>query len=494
MLRKKMINLGKGISATALEALKAQVMVADADFNIVSVNTSLLAFLSEAQADIREDLPRFDYQKLIGCNIDVFHKNPAMQRGMLKRLVSSHTATIRVGKRMFDLHVTPLKIQSSNETIGYTVEWTDAHIRLQNLDYKNQMEAISRSQAVVEFTPDGVIVNANDNFLKTMGYTREEVIGKNHSMFVDAEYRSSDEYRAFWEKLRANQYIAAQFKRVAKGGKAVWIEGAYNPIVDVNGTVTKVVKFATDVTAQAKLLADLKILIDEKFADVDVALLASSAESSNASATAARMYDNVKSVANAASDLAHSIGEIANQMNKARTITEEADRRSKVAGELTERLNHTAVSMSDIVSLIQNISSQINLLSLNATIESARAGEAGRGFAVVASEVKTLANQVSQATIKIGGEIESVQTVSKSVVEALNDIEKAVGEVREYVMGTASAVEEQSAVTHGMSQSMGDAATAVDDIVKGIGSISDSVASVSTAVETTKQAARVLAR
>jgi methyl-accepting chemotaxis protein len=150
--------------------------------------------------------------------------------------------------------------------------------------------------------------------------------------------------------------------------------------------------------------------------------------------------------------------------------------------------------MSGIVGLIQNIASQINLLALNATIESARAGEAGRGFAVVAQEVKNLANQASRATDQIAGEIGNVQAVSAQVVGSLGTILASVETMRDYVVRTAAAVEEQSVVTQDMSANMQDAAGAVGAIAQNIGAISQAVGSVSQAVETTKGAARVLAR
>jgi methyl-accepting chemotaxis protein len=110
------------------------------------------------------------------------------------------------------------------------------------------LEALDRSQAIIEFTPDGTILKANDNFLKTMGYRREEIIGGNHSLFVDPHYAESDDYKAFWQALRSGQFQSASFKRYGKGKRAVWIQAIYNPILNKNGEVERVVKFATDIT------------------------------------------------------------------------------------------------------------------------------------------------------------------------------------------------------------------------------------------------------
>ena len=114
------------------------------------------------------------------------------------------------------------------------------------------MEAISKAQAVIEFNMDGTIITANDNFLSTVGYTLDEIQGKHHSMFVEASYRASDAYRAFWDKLNRGEHESAEYKRIGKGGREVWIQASYNPILDINGKAFKVVKFATDITEQKK--------------------------------------------------------------------------------------------------------------------------------------------------------------------------------------------------------------------------------------------------
>jgi methyl-accepting chemotaxis protein len=120
-------------------------------------------------------------------------------------------------------------------------------------DSAGQLAAISRAQAVIEFNLDGTIITANDNFLKVLGYSLEEIKGKHHGMFVDDAYRASAEYKAFWQKLNAGEYLSDEYKRLGKGGREVWIQASYNPIFNLNGKPYKVVKFATDVTVQYKL-------------------------------------------------------------------------------------------------------------------------------------------------------------------------------------------------------------------------------------------------
>lgn len=229
-----------------LEVLQANVMVADAKLNIIYMNPAVRALLQENEADLRKELPNFSVAKLVGSNIDVFHKNPMHQRALLARLTGRHNATIRIGALAFDLLVTPQ--QQGGKVVGFVVEWADAKARLLNVDYAAQIAAISRSQAVIEFAVDGTIINANENFLATMGYRLDEVVGRKHAMFTEPAYRDSQDYTDFWARLVRGEYQAAEFTRVAKGGGIVTIQGSYNPILDGNGKVMKIVKFATDVT------------------------------------------------------------------------------------------------------------------------------------------------------------------------------------------------------------------------------------------------------
>lgn len=364
----------------------------------------------------------------------------------------------------------------------------------EDADRRGQTEAINKAQAVISFGLDGIVQDANSNFLTALGYSLSEIQGQHHGLFVEPDHRTSAEYQAFWDKLRAGEYVAGQFKRIGKGEREIWIEASYNPILDANGRPYKVVKFATDITAQVKLLADLNRLIEQNFGQIDTAILRSNQEAGEATQAAGTAASTVHTMAAAAEELAASVAEISQNMSKSRAATEEANEQVNGATELTRELSQAASAMSGIVSLIQNVAGQINLLALNATIESARAGEAGRGFAVVAQEVKNLANQAARATEQITGEIDSVQAVSRQVVGALEKIQGSVVRMRDYVVSTAAAVEEQSVVTRDVSGNMQDAAQSVGAIAQSIEAIAGSVASVTHAVETTKAAARVLAR
>jgi len=297
--------------------------------------------------------------------------------------------------------------------------------KLKNAEFASQIEAIGKSQAVIEFNMDGTIITANDNFLTTMGYALDEIRGKHHSLFVEPSERDSASYREFWASLNRGQYQATEYKRIGKGGREVYIQASYNPIFDLNGQPFKVVKYASDTTRQ------VLVRIGNE-----------------------RIRSMMESVAAGAEELSASVREISEAMTKSKDTAIGAVECVNAADTQAQRLAHAAQAMSGIVEMINNITGQINLLALNATIESARAGEAGRGFAVVASEVKTLATQAKQATDRIAQEIGSLSAISSDVVGSLDAIKQSINEVSEYVTSTAAAIEEQSVVTNDMSSSM----------------------------------------
>ena len=310
-----------------------------------------------------------------------------------------------------------------NGVVKFATDITDQ--KMKNANLSGQMDAIDKSQAVIEFNMDGTIIGANDNFLNALGYTLQEIQGRHHSMFVDQSERNSPAYSEFWASLKSGQYQAGEYKRIAKDGKDVYIQASYNPIFDLNGKPFKVVKYATDTTRQVLIRLGNE-----------------------------RVRSMMESVASGAEELTASVREISETMTKSREASQSAVGRVSEADLKARKLTDAAQSMSGIVDMINNITSQINLLALNATIESARAGEAGRGFAVVASEVKTLANQARTATDKISEEIGSLNSISGDVASALTAIKHTIDAVSEYVTSTAAAVEEQSTVTQEMSNSM----------------------------------------
>ncbi|MHC8492170.1 methyl-accepting chemotaxis protein [Thalassospira sp. SM2505] len=361
-------------------------------------------------------------------------------------------------------------------------------------NFEGKVTAINRSQAVIEFDLDGKILDANDNFLSVMGYQLSEIVGKHHSMFVDPDYAKSLDYTEFWRELRRGNFSSKQFKRFAKGGKEIWIEGSYNPIFDANGVPYKVVKYAVDITEQVKLLTDLKLMIDSNFGEIDLSLKELDQRSSIAYSSCEETSANVQAVAAGAEQLAASIAEISRSMAGARASTDQVFEKSIAAGTSTEKMNEVVTAMSSIIDVIQGIAGQINLLALNATIESARAGEAGKGFAVVATEVKNLANQVARATEQITGEIEGVQSIAGEVSGVLGSIRTEVEDVLNNVTTISSAVEEQSSVTQQVSSNMQSMASSVEQFASSVDFIRDASSTVLVNVSRTREAALVLAR
>lgn len=331
--------------------------------------------------------------------------------------------------------------------------------KARSLELQGQIDAISRSQAIIHFDLEGNILQANENFLRTLGYELNEIVGRHHSMFVDAAYRSSSAYSEFWQHLKKGEFQAGRFRRLGKGGKPVWIQATYNPILDVDGKPCRVVKFATDVTDEVQLTMRLE------------------EELSAAASSATQTSNEVTVVAAGVEELSASVGEISESMNRSLGAVTETVDRTDTADASTKRLAEASRAIDAIVDLIQEIAGQINLLALNATIESARAGDAGKGFAVVAGEVKALARQAASATDKIRCEIENIQVVVQEVVGALNQIRSGVAEIREHIVGTTSAVEEQNAATKSIAASMSSATAAVNGISSNISNISSALKS-----------------
>jgi methyl-accepting chemotaxis protein len=287
---------------------------------------------------------------------------------------------------------------------------------------------------VIEFTVDGHVLTANDNFLHALGYSLAEIKGSHHRMFMPSDQRDSEAYRMFWARLSSGEFQSGEYERVGKGGRKVWIQASYNPILGSDGRPCKIVKYAADTTAQV------------------VARMRSE-----------KVRGMMESVASGAGELNTSVRAISDAMARSRETARTAVGRVEAADQQAQRLTDAAQSMSSIVQLIANITDRINLLALNATIESARAGSAGRGFAVVASEVKSLANQARQATDKIEREIDQLNSISTDVAMALVSIKQAIQDVNQYVTSTAAAVQQQSQVTNemtvGMQRAAAEAAT-----------------------------------
>lgn len=278
------------------------------------------------------------------------------------------------------------------------------------------IDALNRVMGVIEFTPDGHIVNANDNFLKVVGYRTRDIIGKHHRMFCDPTYVQSPQYAQLWADLRAGKVFANRIKRLASDGSERWLEASYNPLFSESGAVVSILKFATDITDQTR-----QHIRERETADMAYQF---SAQTKQWFTTT---FANMQRCVSDMSAMSHSIEE---------------------AGETVQALGMRSEQISSIVETIRQISNQTNLLALNAAIEAARAGEMGRGFAVVADEVRKLAERTTASTAEIGNMVGEIQEQTRCAVSNMDQI-------RDQVKKSASLTHETDGTMQLISSSIG---------------------------------------
>ncbi len=308
--------------------------------------------------------------------------------------------------------------------------------KLRNAEIAGRVEAIGRAQAVIEFDLDGIVLAANDNFLRAMGFQMREIIGRHHSDFCTEEYTRGEEYRDFWLRLSKGELISGRYHRVGKYNRDVYLQATYNPILDLSGNPTKVVKYAYDVTAQVQ--------------------------------REQRIATDTKKMTGLVSDLSGSIGQIASSSSTATDLAAEthtdaeggvlALRASLEAIALIQKSSH---SISEIVRVMGEIANQTNLLAFNASIEAARAGEHGVGFSIVAGEVRKLAERSFEAAQQIGALIDE----SAERVEQGSEVSKRAEGAFERIVAGVERTSEAIATIVALTREQQDASEEVSALV-----------------------------
>ena len=396
--------------------------------------------------------------------------------------------------------------------------------KVKNADYQGQLAAIGKSMGTIEFNMDGTVITANDNFLSVINYSLDEVKGRHHRMFVDPAFANSADYRAFWEKLNRGEYEAGEYRRIGKGGKEVWLQASYNPILDLNGKPYKVVKYASDITPQKNyqaevagvlketsrvmdLIADgdltatvsvefkgefaslkdavmksinnLRGIVERITESVDLIATASkeiAAGNTNLSQRTEEQASSLEETASSMEELASTVKQNAENAKQANQMTASASTIAVKGGEVVARvvttmsdINESSRKIVDIISVIDGIAFQTNILALNAAVEAARAGEQGRGFAVVAGEVRNLAQRSAAAAKEIkqliSNSTEKVEGGTRLVEEAGKTMEEIVASVKrvtDIMAEISSASTEQSAGIDQVNQ----AVTQMDEVTQ----------------------------
>lgn len=615
-----------GFYLGALDQSQNNILLCDRNLVITYANATAQKTLAALEAEIKKVLPKFNASAVIGVCIDDFHVDPSKQRRILSNPANMpHKADIQIGPLTLSLLVTAI-MSPTGEYLGNALEWADVTEKRKmeqqsaaiaksqaiiefNLDgsvvtandnflnclgytldeikgqhhrmfcdpayvnsseytalwaklnrgefeagvyrrigkggkeiwiqavynpilnaagkpqkvvkfatditeqknkaaeFEGKLAAVSKAQAIIEFNLDGTIVTANDNFLGCLGYSLDEIKGKHHRMFAEPGYAASGEYQAFWAKLNRGEFDAGVYKRVGKGGKEIWIQASYNPIFDASGKPYKVVKFATDITAQKQSQAEMEKLVAEAQAvlgrlasndltqemtntyrgDLDKVKTSINAVVQNLSQTITTVREAVQAVSSGAEqitkgneDLSQRTSEQASALEETSasmeemtsTVKQNADNAKQAnqlaiaardiadkGGSVTVRaveamgeINKSSKKIADIITVIDEIAFQTNLLALNAAVEAARAGEHGRGFAVVAAEVRNLAQRSATAAKEIKGLInESIQRVNDGS-ELVNQSGKTLEEIVSSVKRVTDIIAEITAASQEQAQ------------------------------------------
>jgi len=393
----------------ALESVTTNVMIADAGNNIVFLNNAVHAMLSAAEADLRKALPHFDVRKLIGANIDIFHKNPAHQQNMLAGLRSTHRTQISVGGRVFALVANPV-IAADGQRAGTVVEWAD---RTAEVATEKEIDGIVQAATAGDFSRR-LVLEGKEGFFKTL------TVGVNQLMQT-SESGLND--------------VAALLKAFADGNLSYRIEADYQGLFGA-------VKESANQTAD-----QLTRVLGEVRAAADALTGAANQVSATAQSLSQAASEQASSVEETTASIDLMSASITQNSDNAKVTDGMATKASKEAGEGGSAVTQTVAAMKQIaakISIVDDIAYQTNLLALNAAIEAARAGEHGKGFAVVAAEVRKLAERSQEAAKEIGDLAANSVSTAERAGKLLDEIVPSIQKTSELVQEIAAASAEQS--------------------------------------------------
>ena len=484
--------------------------------NIIHANNNFLSLMEYSMSDIEGkhhglfvdsvDVDKPEYRQFWAVLND-----GKPQNGVFKRIT-------KTGQEVWLQSVyAPVKDEMGRvfKIVNITTDITASSLKA--ADFAGQLAAIGKSQAVVEYTMDGIILNANENFLTTMGYTAIEIMGKHHRMFADEKYQNSHEYTNFWEQLKKGNYASGEYLQIDSKGNEIWVQASYNPILDLNGNPYKVVKYATDITANKRAINEIKRVL-LKLADGDLTTKikqpfegeftelggAITEFIEDLNSTILQINLAVGSITTASSEIAQgnmdlsrrteqqatSLEETASSMEELTSTVRLNSENTKEANGLASdasaiavdggniittvvetmaAINESATKISDIIGVIDGIAFQTNILALNAAVEAARAGEQGRGFAVVASEVRTLAQRSANAAKDIKtlisdsvSKIENGNQLVNQSGDTMSKVVTSIKRVNDIMTDIAAASIEQTA---GIDE-VGKAVTQMDEVTQ----------------------------